>query len=454
MNSHNFSHFLSFLKCPNDGSDLQNTDDNFLYFSNFKYPIINQIPVLIKEPQNHLLAHYNDITNYIERSLVQIKNLNVYLKSNLPKTSLERIRSKIHHLDQHLQEIESLFNESIYNFYSNHYDQVKVVINDNESSKSNSFLMSYYTNVFRDWFWDTEENLFYTNFLKLNDKKSNNLILGSGPSRFSYDLALKSPDNHFIASDLNYLFLHIANKITKAPLELTYLPEHPVSLKKIGVKLKSQYLKPLKNLSFFNTDFKGNHFKKKSFNNIIAPWFIDILEIPLEDIIKKINYLLEEDGEFHYIGAYSFQEFGEDSFYSPEEIIEQFQTYGFKLGQSQILEVPYLKNPYNAQYRMEKILFATFKKIKHYDFHGFKVDYCNFPSWISNHNETIKVDPNLEMRKNIYHTYHQLYSKISGAVSINKLSKVFSQEQNISQTQAKGIITEHFKKIYKDLIKF
>ncbi len=408
---------------------------------------------MVKEPDVHLMKHYNDVVNYIDRAQKKNENLLDFAGRAVRAENKKRLTSKIEGVEAHLTDLENLMNESIIDFYSKHF-KPKELVDDNETLHQDSFVLRYFPNIARDWFHNTGENQNYAEKLKEFGKlKGKCLVLGSGASRLAYDLAELNPELEVVATDLNYLALHIAEKINRGEqLELHHLPRYPISSDKICIKLKSEKKTSLSNLHFINCDFREIQFQTMSFDYVLAPWFFDVIEIPLEVSLSRVNSFLKSEGKMIYWGPYSFQEYGEEVEYTPEEVSEISLESGFKKIDSRIDEFPYLVDPFNAQSRMEKLFWGVYEKNKHYKLEEIRRTYKKTPDWILDHSQVIPLDQDILNRKQVYDLYNQIYQEIDGKVTLKSLSKEIAKKLGMEPAQIKALLELHFEKVYQDLI--
>ncbi|MCB9091639.1 MAG: class I SAM-dependent methyltransferase [Halobacteriovoraceae bacterium] len=417
------------------------------------YPMIGGIPVLVDDAASYLWRQYLEINSYVDKRLVESNDLEEKIKSEkLIASSLERINRKISGIENELEDIQSLVNESLVEFYNKHYGEASPMT-EYEGGNAPNFVFQYFFYVFRDWYWETGENEKAFEVIKkvMPEDLGRCLVLGSGASRLAYDIS-KNLNNEFtLATDFNYLFLYMAKKIMRGEeFKLTWLPEHPATLENV----KNEYMAPKfensEKLHFAACDFYENTFQDKSFDTIVVPWFLDVMELKLEDMLKKINRWLKPGGKLIYFGPYSFEKFGEINSYLPKEIGEIAQNCGFALGESHLTEIPYLNDPTNTQSRVEKVLsFVAEKskeaKIKPMRFNKIK---SKLPLWLLHHDESIPNSSLMKQRKGVYDVFSFVYKQIDGKITFDKLSKAFAKEYGMSHSQAKTMLEEHFKKIF------
>ena len=451
MTALNHEFLKSILCCPVTQRPLSAIEEDFLVFEKLKYPVVAGIPVVFTEVEDHLIRIYQDTTEYLQSLNNQVEYLEDFAIRALRKNNKERLLRKMEGLGNHSADIQKLINETVVDFFSAHFE-MKEDLTDNETLQYQGSTFQYLVNIYRDWFWKTNENNLYKEKLKSYGRLEGKcLVLGAGAGRFAYDLAELNSNLDVVATDLNYFSLYVGSQISSGKtFDWTYCPYRAESLESIAIPLQSETVKPLKNLHWLNYSFRENLLQAMSFDWVIAPWFCDVVKIPFELILKRVNYLLKGDGNFLYLGPYSFEKFGEETSYGPEEIEEIAEEMHLQKLSSETVDFPYLQDPYcTLRFRQERLYWGNFQKNKHLKFENIKKTYDTYPSWVINQDEPIPLKPEVLQRKEVYKTFDKLYEMIDGKKSIKEISKVFAKQMNLSPAQAKGVIGSHFERVFE-----
>ena len=425
------SNLLSLLTCPATGSALS-LDENqgHLQLVNQEascfYPIINNIPWIMKNPLHSMvdwsvkLNHFNQVLND------EIRVLGNELKQATGDTA--RRLQKLH-------DNKAIFQSKVTELVSPIL-QAKVsgkpvydALSDRAPSTQN--LLSYESNLYRDWVWGNEENDLSLSILtkhlgEVSPEKI--LVLGAGACRLAFDIHNHIKPNLTIANDINPLLMFAAQTILDGkPLELPEFPAHPVNLESVAIShiIENKLARP-DNFHLLISDALKPAIAKASIDTLVTPWLIDIQPFELTKFLRAINHYLPKGGCWINFGSLVFNQ-GRDSFcYSIEEIQDIAQKAGFKIEAIKSEQLPYLKSPYNAGYRVETVWNWRATKVKDCDQ---TEDLQNLPNWMLDTSQIIPATKELQAFAFSHQMYADLASKIDGKSSIDNIAKSISKQK-------------------------
>ena len=324
----------------------------------------------------------------------------------------------------------------ILNFFTGH-ESIPIEISTQQIS-------SYFKLIFRDWCWNSGEIKEYVSYCEkqLKKKNGNVLILGSGAGRLSYDLANSLSHLNFYSLDHNPFLTFSAEKITQGELiELYDYELFPKELQLTSQKYKIQYPK-LKhnNHQFILSTFPNLPFDLNSFDAIICPWFLDILDMDFEDALDHTKSYLKEDGELIFIGPANIHHSDLALQYTKEEIIQATGHY-FSNINSEEKVIDYLTNPIASQNRAESVLLMTAK--------GKKKAKASNPLKLKA--QKLKFSEKLIHYKNTNEVFYRVLKHINQDITLDELTTIVKDEFKFNDSEALFYARTIINKIETDL---
>jgi N2227-like protein len=228
-------------------------------------------------------------------------------------------------------------------------------------------LHSYYTNLHRDWVWGGEENARSAELVARALEAGAGqrlLVLGAGACRLAYDLHQALPLALTVALDINPLLLLAAQRLVSGgPLELYEFPIAPRSAEDQAVLRTLRAPAPARaGLELVFGDALDAPFAAQSFDRVLTPWLIDILDEDFLDFALRVNRLLAPGGRWVNFGSLAFPGRRPRARYSPEEITPLLAEAGFKVRESLDAELPYMRSPASRHARLETIYLFSAEK--------------------------------------------------------------------------------------------
>ncbi|MGD8324371.1 MAG: methyltransferase domain-containing protein, partial [Gammaproteobacteria bacterium] len=221
-------------------------------------------------------------------------------------------------------------------------------------------LLTYYSNVHRDWAWGDAENAASADLLTqvIADRKPKRmLVLGSGAGRLTWDLHQHYQPELTVGLDFNPLLCVIAARITSGEtVRLREFPIAPRSIDDYGIEHTLECAATAPGLHWIIGDTHRPPFPPQSFDTIVTPWLIDIVPERLEVFIARLNNLLSDNGVWVNFGSLSFQNVHPAQQYSLEECLELMTSKGFETARVESRTMPYLSSPASRHGRSEEIL--------------------------------------------------------------------------------------------------
>jgi hypothetical protein len=320
---------------------------------------VNDIPWSFLDPDAEWVAWQNRIAAFEQENAANLAEITLTL-TNSPSLSPVS-RTRLEHLKSaHESQSKILKNllQEFHPFDSRLYD---VTLALRSRLTRNHGLLSYTSNILRDWAsFGAEENK--SNFELLSSllgtfESKNALVVGAGAGRLAYDFHQRLTKGSTTALDHNPLLLSFAKKMSEgSAISWVEFPQNPSSPGNSSVIEECRAPAPSRpGLNFILGDILANTLAGKSHDLILTPWVIDILPEPFEILSLRINSLLSKDGVWINYGPLAFSRSNPLERHSKSEILEILLNSGFKVEHEQDSELPYLKSPHHRGYRMETV---------------------------------------------------------------------------------------------------
>ena len=228
-------------------------------------------------------------------------------------------------------------------------------------------LHSYYVNVHRDWAWGEAENARSLALVAgaLGARRERLLVLGAGACRLAYDLHAARAAAGTVALDINPLLLLAARRLLRG--EPVVLYEFPIAPRSSGdVALRRELRAPAPapaGLELVFADAWRAPFAPQSFDAVLTPWLVDIVELDFETIAAHVNRLLVPNGRWVNFGSLAFPWRRPALQHGRDEVLAILAESGFEVAGVEEATLPYMQSPASRHGRLESVLaFAADKR--------------------------------------------------------------------------------------------
>lgn len=446
---------IELLQCPVcHKSDFFNSNDGLSCQScQNKFPEYGDILWFFKDPEESKRDWQNKFNFFAQATELEVFQMKAELKSpNLLAQTEQRlkklIQAKIEHSREVLKIMEPINADG--RGKAEHSIALKVKLPETQA------LMSYYSNVLRDWSYGDEENRICLDLVLKTfgeDRKLGKLgVFGAGACRLPYDIHRSTNTDTTLAVDINpYLFYVAKRAIAGKNLTLYEFPIAPVNLNAHGVKLKCKAPEPVKDgFYFLLADALNPPFVDGAFDNILTPWIIDIVHQDIHDLFRRFNRVLKKGGRWVNFGSLSFFHRQFSICYSLEETLELVKASGFELERYYQEDIPYLHSPYSAQKRYEKVLCFSAKKIADVEQ---PEEFHFLPKWLWDHNEAIPALPDFSQQSIVNRTLAEIFELIDGQRSLSDLANELAPHLQLpvenTLTMLRGLLSKFFEERLK-----
>jgi uncharacterized protein YbaR (Trm112 family) len=302
-------------------------------------------------------------------------------------------------------------------------------------------LHSYYVNVHRDWAWGNEENERSKDLVAtaLDGERPRILVLGAGAARLAYDLHQGSTAELTVALDLNPMLLLVARKMLAGEVvKLFEFPLAPRSLGDVAVEHELRAPAPTRpGLSLVLADAWQAPFKPQSFDAVITPWLVDIVDLDFAAIAAHVNRLLAAGGRWVNFGSLAFPWRRPALRLSREELEPALTDAGFRIVTMRDQIVPYMRSPSSRHSRLEEILVFAADKYKRAPRDS---QPPALPAWLDSHSLPVPREPPLALAADASRIQAVTLALIDGRRSIDELVRIVCEQRLLPEAEARSAI--------------
>ena len=312
-------------------------------------------------------------------------------------------------------------------------------------------LASYYVNLHRDWAWGEEENdaaLAAVIDVLRGHAPRRVLVLGAGGGRLVYDLARRLRHGLVVALDINPLNAFVARRIFAGEHVPMYeFPIAPRDAESHAILRTLAAPGPLDvPVEFVLADASRAPFAPGSFDLVITPWLIDVLDEDLASFAPRINALLEPGGRWLNTGSLAFAQSDPALRYTLEEVLAIAEAAGFAPPEPDERRMPYMCSPASRHARMESVV--TFCAIKER-----AVDapaQASVPPWLADPRTPVPALPEFQSAALTMRIYGYLATLIDGRRSIVDMAQVLEKERLMTTEDALPAVRGFVRRLWEE----
>ena len=358
---------MQLLACPRCGGGLGAVDTTAIACGRCitRYPLLDGIPWLYREPALVLGEWRNRLRLYLDEFAADERMLEHDLASGTlaPATSRRLRRLGAAYREQRLAIARLL--EPLH-FAAESTDGAVMKAFAVEVPRRQD-LHSYYTNLHRDWCWGGDENELAVAAVsrRLPTQAGGRLlVLGAGGCRLAYDLHEAGLADRTVALDINPLLLLAARRIMAGnAVDMYEFPIAPRRADDCAVLRNLAAPRAVRaGFSFVFGDAFEAPFPPGSFDAVLTPWLIDIVDRDVGDLARQINRLLRAGGSWINHGSVSFVGRRPADRYGLEELLERVSAHGFSVPEYDEMEMPYMRSPASRHGRVEQVVTFVCRK--------------------------------------------------------------------------------------------
>lgn len=319
---------------------------------------------------------------------------------------------------------------------------------------SDQGLNTYFPNVFRDWAWGEPENRKSIDIVsaavdEIDCNPQKILVLGAGAGRLTADIAARYGSAEVVGLDFNPMLMLLAAEMT-AGKKRTFVefPLAPITARDVAVEqhLKSN-AKPTENCHWLVGDALRPPFAAGSFDLVVTPWLLDILDASAASIALRVNRVLGNSGIWLNFGSLSFRRPDPRECMTRDELAQQVTEHGFDALLAKDHEIPYLDSPVSRHARTEKISTLTWRKSADVEDPG---RYRALPDWVVTGKQPVPATDALQQQAAATRIHAFIMSMIDGKRSLEDMSALMEAQKLMSRDDARDAIRGMLIKMYDE----
>lgn len=445
--------FNELTACPRcDKSPLSQGEDGYRCSAcKIDFPSLDGIPWLFAEPD----ASIGEWRNRLHFSLQQLANDSQRFKASLADEDLadltrQRLDQQMKATDEHrnmlrkiLAPIDIQSSQTSYESYLALRTRLPV----------DQGIASYYANIHRDWAWgDSENEASLEQIRAITDggkSLGRTLVLGAGACRLAYDVHMQLDTDLCVAMDFNPLLLLIAKSVMRGDEPEFY--EFPIAPKSINDFAVLRKLSAPANIRdgfhLVLGDALRTPFAPTSFDTVITPWIIDIINEDLSVQAARINNLLKPAGRWINFGSLAFDHPQKSRCYSTEETIAIVESSGFARPKTKDEMIPYMCSPSSRHGRQETVFTFAAGKTNPVDS---PARHKALPDWIVTGKEPVPALQSFRSQAMSTQIHSYIMSIIDGKRTIADMAIILEQKKLMSKEEAIPALRNFLTKMYDD----
>jgi SAM-dependent methyltransferase/uncharacterized protein YbaR (Trm112 family) len=321
-------------------------------------------------------------------------------------------------------------------------------------------LNSYEANVFRDWVWGTKENKAArteVNRALLGLERQSVLVLGAGAGRLAYDLH-QHPDEDLdngtgtgstVALEINpYLAAVLQRMVAGDSLNLTEFPMAPRSGTCSAMERTLKAPSPVREgFEVVLADALHAPFAAGSFDVVITPWLLDVIDAKTTAVMAEVNRLLKPGGHWIYHGSLAFNRPDVVENVNLEELLELADDCGFENVTTTSFTGPYLDCPDSRHGRVEEMLTLCHRKVADVEI---ETPHQNLPDWIATGKDPIPLLPAFQNQAMATRVHAFIMSLIDGNRTLEDMAAVMEAQQLMPSGEAEVAIRGFLIKMFDE----
>lgn len=415
------------------------------------YPSIAGLPWLFAEPE----ATLGEWRNRLHYSLQQLSNDSQRIKTSLSGEAIsdltrQRLQQQQDAADEHRNVLRKILEPVDIRSSQASYESYIAL---RTRLPGDQGISTYYNNIHRDWAWGDAENAASLEQVRMiaNGDKSlgTTLVLGAGACRLAYDIHMQLDTEHCVAMDFNPLLLLVANSVMSGQkIELYEFPIAPKSIDDFAVQRTLSAPEMIRdNFNLVLGDVLRPPFARGSFDTVVTPWIIDIVNEDLPLQAARINQLLKPEGRWINFGSLAFNHPDRARCYSTEETLEIIEQTGFSTPLVREERIPYMCSPASRHGRQETVL--TFAATKNKNVKP-PARHKALPDYIVTGKEPVPALKSFRSQAMSTQIHSFIMSLIDGKRTIGDMAAILEQQKLMSKEEAIPALRNFFTRMYDD----
>lgn len=415
-----------------------------------EFPAVAGIPCLFAEPD----ASLGEWRNRLHFALQQLATGSQRMQSELEGCDEDglthrRLSMQIAATDEHRQQLRELLAPLDVRSSTASYESYLAL---RTRLPVDQGIATYYSNIHRDWAWGDAENAASLAIIQSaggDMPLGDTLVLGAGAGRLAYDIHMQLQTARTVAMDFNPLLMLVAGRVTAGEqIALYEFPIAPKSIDDFAVRRSLEAPEPVREgLHLVLGDALRPPFSDASFDTVVTPWLIDVIDEDLPVLAARVNSLLKKGGRWINFGSLAFNHLEQSRCYSTEETLAIVETSGFAAPEQQEETIPYMCSPASRHGRRETVM--SFSAVKESNAKR-PPRHRALPDWIVTGKEPVPALPAFRSQAMSTQIYAFVMSMIDGKRTIGDMAALMEKQQLMSKDEAVPAIRNFLTRMYDD----
>jgi len=415
-----------------------------------EFPSVGGIPWLFAEPHASLGEWRNRLHFALQKIAREAQQIGRELDDKgLPELTRRRLEQQREAADSHRTRLRDLLAPMDIHTSPASYESYLAL---RTRLPTDQGITTYYANVHRDWSWGDEENQASIDVIgEIAGQRGYGrvLVLGAGAGRLAYDIHMSTDASCTVALDFNPLLMLVAGNVTGGQsLELHEFPLAPRSLDDVAPLRKLSAPGPVRDgLQLVLADALRPPFARQSFDTVVTPWIIDIVDEDFKVQATRINNLLADNGRWINFGSLAFTHALRRRCYSREETVAIVEASGFAKPQAVDREIPYMCSPASRHARRETVFaFAASKngKVKEPQRHK------ALPDWLVTGKEPVPLTPSFQSQAMATRIHAYIMALIDGKRTMHDMAEILEEQQLMTRDEGLPALRNFLGKMHDD----
>ncbi|MBK6350272.1 MAG: class I SAM-dependent methyltransferase [Proteobacteria bacterium] len=250
-----------------------------------------------------------------------------------------------------------------------------------------------------------------------------------------------------VAVDINPLLLAVARRMYAA--ERVDLYEFPVAPRDLAshalLRALAAPARAEPGLHLVFGDAKQPPFAPGSFDTVVTPWLVDVVDTDLESLAATVNSLLAPGGSWVCTGTLFFQQSDPAQAYSSEEVQEIVAGAGFESPQLQASRQPYLASPASRHARVEEVVTFAVRKQGEAE-----LPLRPLPPWLADPRHPVPLLPEVADHALALRVRGYVASLVDGRRSLSDIAAKLVEDRLLPPAEATGIVRDYLLRLHDE----
>jgi hypothetical protein len=196
-------------------------------------------------------------------------------------------------------------------------------------------------------------------------------------------------------------------------------------------------------------DARDAPFAPGSFDTIVTPWLIDVIDDDFTTFAKRVNALLRDGGRWVNTGSLVFCNPDPALRYTLDEVRELVTTAGFAAPVVDEVQLPYMASPASRHARLESVVTFGASKTRAVVVPARR----RAPVWLERHDVPIPSLPSFQSDALTMRIYGYLATLIDGRRSIRDIAQELVRERLLTPDVAESSVRGFVGRLYEDSLR-